>query len=86
MLDEYYSSFFSKKFSFPVTRGIQIGHFLMEALAIAIDTQAKGGKKLSDFRDALQDHAQLRELKEKVAAFATPFPMPGAEVQPPKAN
>ena len=72
------------------TRGLKeahfeiVGDFLMEALDIAKETQAKGGKKLTEFRDALGGNPRVAALKGKVEAFAKPFPMPGIPVSPPQ--
>jgi len=44
---------------------------------IALDIQAKTGKKLTDFQAALGNNAALKALGERVKAFAGKFPMPG---------
>jgi glycine hydroxymethyltransferase len=56
---------------------IQVAKFLDEAVKITVQIQAKTGKKLEDFVPALNDNADIHNLKERVEAFAVKFPMPG---------
>jgi len=55
----------------------QIAVFLHEALVIAKDLQSKSGPKLVAFLKHMEGNEQIKELKGKVNAFATSFPMPG---------
>merc|ERR1712203_30749 len=58
----------------------KIGEFLTEALQIAIDLQAKTGKKLVDFLKGLKSKEaedKISALKSKVEEFAGSFAMPG---------
>lgn len=55
----------------------QIAQFLHEALKLALEIQKESGPKLKDFAAALKGHAKVKELKGKVNAFASTFPMPG---------
>jgi len=55
----------------------QIAVFLHEACVIAKHVQSQSGPKLADFVKYLDGNEQVKELKEKVNAFATSFPMPG---------
>jgi len=58
----------------------QIGDFLHRGLNIALETQAKSGKKLVDFLKALKEKEaqdKLGALKAEVEAWAGKFPMPG---------
>jgi len=56
---------------------VQVAKFLDESVKITIQIQAKTGKKLEDFLPALNDNAEIQNLKERVEAFAKNFPMPG---------
>jgi len=55
----------------------QIAIFLHEALGIAQHVQSQSGPKLADFVKHMKDNELVKELKDKVNAFATSFPMPG---------
>uniref|UniRef100_A0AAY4B4I4 Serine hydroxymethyltransferase n=1 Tax=Denticeps clupeoides TaxID=299321 RepID=A0AAY4B4I4_9TELE len=58
----------------------QVVEFMDEGFKIALDVKKKTGK-LQDFKDfLLQDPetvAQIADLRQRVEAFARPFPMPG---------
>merc|ERR1712232_270225 len=54
----------------------QIAVFLHEALVIAQHVQSQSGPKLADFVKHLEGNELVKELKEKVNAFSTSFPMP----------
>ncbi|KNC49968.1 serine hydroxymethyltransferase [Thecamonas trahens ATCC 50062] len=56
-----------------------IAGFLDRGVAIALDIQAKSGKKLVDFVAAIQSSDAVVALKADVEALATQFPMPGFE-------
>jgi len=55
----------------------QIALFLHEALQIALEVQKESGPKLKDFLTSLEASPKVKELRAKVNAFATTFPMPG---------
>jgi len=55
----------------------QIAVLLHEALQIAVHIQSQSGPKLVDFVKHLEGNQLIKELKAKVNAFATSFPMPG---------
>jgi glycine hydroxymethyltransferase len=55
----------------------QIAMFLHEALLISVKIQDAVGPKLKDFVAALETNAEVKELRAKVNAFASSFPMPG---------
>jgi len=55
----------------------QIAVFLHEALVIAKHVQSQSGPKLADFLKHMEENEEIKELKAKVNAFATSFPMPG---------
>lgn len=55
----------------------QIAQFLHEALQISLKLQEQSGPKLKDFVALLPTDESIKELRQKVNAFATTFPMPG---------
>ena len=55
----------------------QIADFLHEVLQATIKIQEKSGPKLKDFVAMLDDDADLKDIRSRVNAFATSFPMPG---------
>eukprot|EP00549_Striatella_unipunctata_P025558 CAMPEP_0118707522 /NCGR_PEP_ID=MMETSP0800-20121206/21265_1 /TAXON_ID=210618 ORGANISM="Striatella unipunctata, Strain CCMP2910" /NCGR_SAMPLE_ID=MMETSP0800 /ASSEMBLY_ACC=CAM_ASM_000638 /LENGTH=349 /DNA_ID=CAMNT_0006610387 /DNA_START=461 /DNA_END=1510 /DNA_ORIENTATION=- len=55
----------------------QIAVFLHEALQIALEIQKESGPMLKNFVALLDSNAAIKELRGKVNAFATTFPMPG---------
>jgi len=55
----------------------QIALFLHEALEIALHVQSQSGPKLVAFLKHLEGNEQVKELRARVNAFATSFPMPG---------
>jgi glycine hydroxymethyltransferase len=65
------------------TRGLkeehfrQVGDFLHRAVEIALQLQATSGKLLKDFEIAVQNSAEIKQLKNDVQKFITQFPMPG---------
>jgi glycine hydroxymethyltransferase len=65
------------------TRGLkeehfrQVGDFLHRAVEIALQLQATSGKLLKDFETAVQNSAEIKQLKNDVQKFITQFPMPG---------
>ena len=65
-----------------------IADFLHEALSIALEVQEEissktGEKKVKfvDFSKALEGNARIADLRSRVEAFATSFPMPGFNMQ-----
>lgn len=58
----------------------QIAVFLHEAIGIAIRIQEQAGPKLKDFLPLLENNPEIEDLKRRVHAFATQFPMPGFDV------
>lgn len=59
---------------------VQVGKFLLEALAIAEETQKISGKKMKDFTAELRGNKRLAVLQKDVLDFVQPFPMPGVEM------
>jgi glycine hydroxymethyltransferase len=58
---------------------IKVAELLHEAVQISVQIQDScGSKLLKDFLLASQDNKQIRILGDKVKAFASQFPMPGA--------
>jgi glycine hydroxymethyltransferase len=55
----------------------QVATFLHEALQIALKIQEQSGPKLKDFVALLGSNDEIKELRGRVNAFATKFPMPG---------
>merc|ERR1712046_19310 len=55
----------------------KIALFLDRCCQIALDVQAKKGKKLKDFEDGLKDNADVVKLREEVQAWAIGFGYPG---------
>lgn len=58
----------------------EIGRFLVEALDLAKEIQARSGKLLKDFVVALDGDAKVADLRARVEAFSAKFPMPGFHV------
>jgi glycine hydroxymethyltransferase len=58
----------------------QIAAFLHEAIGIAVRIQEQAGPKLKDFLPLLENNPEIEDLKRRVHAFATQFPMPGFDV------
>lgn len=56
---------------------VHVAALLDEGIKIALQLQAKAGKKLTDFQDAFAASQELTDLKTKVNTFAKKFPMPG---------
>jgi glycine hydroxymethyltransferase len=54
----------------------KIGSFLDRCCQIAMDVQAKKGKKLKDFEDGLKDNADVVALRSEVEAWAIGFGYP----------
>jgi glycine hydroxymethyltransferase len=55
----------------------QVAVFLHETLQIALKLQDQSGPKLKDFLPLLESSPEIKELRKRVHAFATTFPMPG---------
>jgi glycine hydroxymethyltransferase len=55
----------------------QIADFLHEVLQATLKIQEKSGPMLKDFVKMLEDDADLKDIRSRVNAFATSFPMPG---------
>lgn len=60
---------------------VKIAHFLYRGVQIGLAIQAKSGKKLAHFKNALDNDPQLDELRRQVETFASSFHMPGVDVQ-----
>jgi glycine hydroxymethyltransferase len=58
----------------------QIARFLLEALEVAKEVQARSGKLLKDFVAALDGDAKAADLRARVEAFSAKFAMPGFHV------
>ena len=56
---------------------VQIADFLHEAVQIAVEVQEAKGKKLKDWLDGLAENPKVVDLKARVIAWASEFPMPG---------
>ena len=55
----------------------QIADFLDEVCKAALKMQEKSGPKLKDFVALLDGNDELKDIRSRVNAFATGFPMPG---------
>jgi glycine hydroxymethyltransferase len=55
----------------------QIAVFLHETMQLALSIQKQAGPKVKDYIELLNNNAQITELRAKVNAFASQFPMPG---------
>ena len=59
----------------------QVARFIDRAVKLSLEIQDKSGaKKLNEFVDAINKHADVHKLSEEVEAFASEFPIPGFEV------
>lgn len=59
----------------------EVGLFLHRAVEIAVSIQKVSGKKLEDFRAALDKNPpELHKLEEDVTTFAKKFPIPGFDL------
>lgn len=54
-----------------------IAGFLHEVAQECLVVQASSGKLLKDFVKALQGNAKIADIRSRVEAFASTFPMPG---------
>jgi glycine hydroxymethyltransferase len=57
-----------------------IAGFLHEVLQVCKEVQASSGKLLKDFLKALEGNEKLADIKARVEAFSSAFPMPGFDV------
>lgn len=55
----------------------QVATFLHEAIQITLKLQEKSGPKLKDFLPLLENNDEIKDLANRVHAFASKFPMPG---------
>jgi glycine hydroxymethyltransferase len=55
----------------------QIANFLHEAVQISLKIQEQSGPKLKEYISLLASNDDVKELRKRVNAFATTFPMPG---------
>jgi glycine hydroxymethyltransferase len=55
----------------------QIANFLHEAVQISLKIQEQSGPKLKDYISLLASNEDVKDLRQRVNAFATTFPMPG---------
>lgn len=56
--------------------------FFLLGILLALEVKSKSGPKLDDFKAKLNEEefqVRLEELKDKVHAFASKFPLPGYE-------
>jgi glycine hydroxymethyltransferase len=58
----------------------QVAQFLHRAVKFCIEIQEAVGKKLVDFKAALDGHEGVAALRKDVNEFASKFPMPGFDV------
>lgn len=58
----------------------KVGDLLHRGIQIGLKIQEVTGKKLVDFKPALENNAELNELRKDVEQFASSFDMPGFEV------
>lgn len=59
----------------------KVADFLDRGIQIGIRIQKQTGKKLVDFKPALENHPELEALRKDVEAFASCFDMPGFNVE-----
>ena len=55
----------------------QVADFIVQGIALAKKIQKKTGKKLADFKKAVEQDREVADLKKRVIAFAVKFPLPG---------
>jgi len=55
----------------------QIANFLHEAVQISLKIQEQSGPKLKEYITLLANNDDVKDLRQRVNAFATTFPMPG---------
>jgi glycine hydroxymethyltransferase len=58
----------------------QVAQFLHRAVKLCVEIQEAVGKKLVDFKAALDGHEGVAALRKDVNEFASKFPMPGFDV------
>lgn len=59
----------------------KVARFLKRGVDIGLRIQENTGKKLVDFKPALEGNDELEQLRREVEAFATSFNMPGFDVE-----
>jgi glycine hydroxymethyltransferase len=57
-----------------------VAEFVERCVRISVDTQAKTGKQLKDFKAAILQSPEVAALRAEVAAFARTFFLPGVDV------
>ena len=57
---------------------LTVVEFIHQAWNLALDIQSVSGPKLADWKIQLEQHrGAIKELKDKIEAFAVQFPLPG---------
>ena len=60
---------------------LQVADFIDQGFKLAVEiNKAAAGNTLKDFKEKMNDEtfkAKIKELKEKIEAFAVAYPMPG---------
>jgi glycine hydroxymethyltransferase len=56
---------------------VKVAEFLDKACSLALSIQSTSGKMLKDFVVALENNAEVHQLKLEIELFARAFPMPG---------
>ncbi len=64
---------------FTETDFAKVGELLDRTLRLAVAIQAKVGKPIKDFTDALEGNEEVAALRKEVHDFAVQFPIPGGE-------
>jgi len=55
---------------------VRVAEYLHEAVELALALQQRSGTKLKDFVAEMEAEPAVADLRERVRAFATEFPMP----------
>jgi glycine/serine hydroxymethyltransferase len=63
-------------------KGCILGRWLLLLLHVQVskDIQEGSGKMLKDFEKALEGHPKIADIRSRVEAFASAFPMPGFDI------
>lgn len=64
----------------------RVADLLYRGVQIGLRIQERSGKKLVEFKKAVEEDAELEELRKEVETFASSFDMPGFDVEAMKYN
>jgi hypothetical protein len=57
-----------------------VAGFVERCVQLSVDTQAKHGKQLKDFKAAILQSAEVAALRAEVSTFARAFFLPGVDI------